>query len=235
MNANTIARHYKDFTPEERFRLILAASGRGDEAEADRLANAAQWIKLRTRDFAPYGNAFNDLHLLTFIQLLEEAAAYLEIYQCAFDTSNRMGVADDEGEEGDEAEGSNDTEAEHAEGEPAEANFAEEPFAERNLDLVLFAGYLLRAKAEGWKRFCERLNVPPFFCWEDLPGFERLQRALALAERVAFTPEGVLRWLNRVRPAGTPERTEVPPVLTVEGIASTNEYAYRKHAERWGG
>jgi len=31
MNANAVAKHYGILTPEERFRLILAASGRGDE------------------------------------------------------------------------------------------------------------------------------------------------------------------------------------------------------------
>lgn len=33
MNANAVAKHYAILTAEERFRLILAASGRGDAAE----------------------------------------------------------------------------------------------------------------------------------------------------------------------------------------------------------
>src|SRR5262245_39764486 len=37
MNVNSVVNRYKNLTPEERFRLILAASGRGDESERDRL------------------------------------------------------------------------------------------------------------------------------------------------------------------------------------------------------
>ena len=39
MNASTVTKHYGLLTPEERFRLILAAGGRGDEAEQDRLVS----------------------------------------------------------------------------------------------------------------------------------------------------------------------------------------------------
>jgi hypothetical protein len=38
MNANALVKNYGRLAPEERFRLILAARGRGDEAESDRLA-----------------------------------------------------------------------------------------------------------------------------------------------------------------------------------------------------
>ena len=101
------------------------------------------------------------------------------------------------------------------------------------LDLVLASGYVLRTKANGWKLFCERLNVPPFLMWEVLPGFERLQRALARTEKAAFVPEGFLRWLNHVRPKGEPKLTAVP--LTVERMAAANEEAFRRRVEWWGG
>jgi hypothetical protein len=38
----------------------------------------------------------------------------------------------------------------------------------RCLDIALAAGFVLRAKADGWKLFCERLTVPPFALWEGL-------------------------------------------------------------------
>jgi hypothetical protein len=44
MNASTVAKNYPNLTPEARFRLIFAAKGRGDEAEADRLETAARLI-----------------------------------------------------------------------------------------------------------------------------------------------------------------------------------------------
>ncbi len=78
MKAPPLAKNYKCLTPEERFRLILAASGRGDEAERDRLKNAGGRITLSLQDHAPYAQAFGDLALLIFIELLEEAASYQE-------------------------------------------------------------------------------------------------------------------------------------------------------------
>ena len=74
MKAPPLAKNYKALTPEERFRLILAASGRGDEAEAARLVNAGGRITLSVPDHSPYAHAFSDLALMTFIDLLEEAA-----------------------------------------------------------------------------------------------------------------------------------------------------------------
>jgi hypothetical protein len=59
MNADAVARHYDCLTPEERFRLIEAAGGRGDTAEQDRLANVGQRITLSMRDFAPFALAFD--------------------------------------------------------------------------------------------------------------------------------------------------------------------------------
>ena len=70
------------------------------------------------------------------------------------------------------------------------------PLWQRLLELAYAAGFMLRTKADGWKLFCERLHVPPFLVWQELPGFERLQEALAQTEKTAFNAEGMLRWLN---------------------------------------
>ena len=99
--------------------------------------------------------------------------------------------------------------------------------------MALASGYVLRAKADGWKLFCEKLNILPFLYWENLPGFDRLQRAMALAEKAAFVPEGFLKWLNRIRPRGKPKLTEVP--LTAEAVAKANEDIFRQRVQWWGG
>ena len=67
-------------TPEERFRLILAASGRGDEAERDRLVNAAERITLSMPDHSPFAHAFSELALLVFVEMLEDAARYNDAF-----------------------------------------------------------------------------------------------------------------------------------------------------------
>jgi hypothetical protein len=229
MKAPPLAKNYKCLTPEERFRLILAASGRGDEAERDRLAHAGERIALSFQDHAPYGQAFGELSLLTFIELLEEAASYQEGFAIANDTRDTCGADEDEEESDDTCE---ETDA-PADDDAAQEDASQEPACVRALDLALASGYMLRTKANGWKLFCERLNVPPFLLWEEFPGFDRVQRALALAEKAAFVPEGFLVWLNRVRPKGEPEYTAVP--LTVEGVADSNAEAFRHRVHWWAG
>jgi hypothetical protein len=63
--------------------------------------------------------------------------------------------------------------------------------------------------------------------------FDRLLHALELAEKAAFAPEGFLRWLNAVRPAGAATHAEVP--LTVVGVAAATAEAFRQRVEWWGG
>jgi hypothetical protein len=230
MNARTLAKHYGGLTPEERFRLILAAGARGDHAEQDRLANAGSRITLSMRDHAPYAAAFDELALLVFIELLEEAARYWEALGWADDASDGLGAEDAEAEEGDEAE--EESEA-TADADSADNEGGKRPLARRTFHLALAAGFVLKVKAAGWRVFCERLNVPPFTVCERLPGFDRLQRALALAEKAAFRPEGFLRWLNAVRSAGKAKLTEVP--LTVEGVAEATAKMFRKRVAWWGG
>ena len=225
MKAPPLAKNYKALTPEERFRLILAASGRGDEAEAARLVNAGGKITLSMPDHAPFAQAFNDLALLTFIELVDEAARYQAALAFNDDVRDTY--------EADEAEEESDDAAEEKDAAADEEDASQEPICFRTLDIALAAGYMLRTKANGWKLFCERLNVPPFLVWEIHPGFDRLQLVLAMAEKAAFVPEGFLRWLNRLRPKGEPELTVVP--LSVEGVADETEKAFRWRVQWWGG
>jgi hypothetical protein len=225
MNAKAVARHYGSLTPEERFRLILAAGGRGDEAERDRLANAAKRITFSAQDFRPYANAFDELALLVFIELLEEAARYLDALHWADEDPDIFGDDEDE-----EAEGEPGPKADTG---PAREGAGERPAWRRSLDLALAWGCLLRTKADGWKLFCERLSVPPFLLWDKLPGSDRLRRALALTDKAAFTPEGLVRWLNRARPAGGPERTGI--AMTAEGFADAAAELFRERVGWWGG
>jgi hypothetical protein len=216
MKAPTLAKNYSLLTPEERYCLMLAASARGDETERDRLIQASGHITWSLRDYAPFANALTRLDMIVFLDLLEEAARYHD----AFDDLHRVEPDDEDEEESDGEVNEEELERDWA-------------LWERYFDLALASGYVLRAKAEGWKLFCEKLNIPPFLLWEMLPGFDRLQRALALAEKAAFTSEGFLRWLNRVRPRGKAELKEVP--LTAEAVAHELEGAYRERVQWWDG
>jgi hypothetical protein len=229
MKAFSLAKNYKCLTPEERFRLILAASGRGDEAEHNRLTSAGGRITLSMQDHVPFAQAFGDLAMLIFIDLVEEAARYRECLHFADDAGDTFGTDEAEEENGDAVEETNA----HSDEGPKQEGDSEKPVYFRILEGAYAAGYMLRTQANGWKLFCERLDVPPFLLWEELPGFDRLQRALALTEKAAFVSEGYLQWINRVRPKGKPELTVVP--LTVEGVAAANAKAFRQRVHWLGG
>jgi len=225
MKAPPLAKNYKCLTPEERFRLILAATGRGDGAERDRLIRAGGRTTLSMSDHAPYVEAFNSLAMHVFIDLLEEAARYHD----AFD---RLDSAEREDDDDDEVkpEGEPGSKADEDSEDDTDGAWA---VWHRYFDLALASGYMLRAKAESWKLFCERLSVPPFLLWDKLPGFDRLQRALTLAEKAAFVPEGFLRWMNRIRPAADPELTKVP--LTADGLANATEETFQEFVQHRSG
>jgi hypothetical protein len=225
--ASAVTRQYGLLTPEERFRLILAAGARADEAEQGRLLSAGRRITLGLPDHAPYAHAFDELSVLVFIDLLDSAAGYLEAFLQA-DSAELHGadaVGEDQGD--DEAEGA---EAGAAGTEPGGEG---QSVVDRWLGVALASGLLLKSKADGWKLFCARLNVPPFAAWAGLPGLARLERALALAEEAAFVPEGLVRWLNGVRPAGAPEVTAVP--WTAEDAAAGLDRLFRERVAWWGG
>jgi hypothetical protein len=232
MNWNTLTKNFSTLTPEERFRLIFAASGRGDEAERDRLVNAAPRLTLTMPAYSPFAHAFQELSLLTYIELLDDAAFYGDANEQASEALGNFEPADAEGEEsGDKDKGN--VSKEESTADIANPGSTKPPLWVRSLEVAYAAGYMLRTKADGWKLFCERLNVSPWLLLEDFPGFDRLQRALALTEQTAFKPEGFLRWLNVVRPAGAPELTRVP--LTVEVVANATAEMYRARAAWWSG
>ncbi len=235
MKADRLTKNYDCLTPEERCCLILAASGRGDEAERNRLVRAGRRITLSMADHAPYAHAIEELALLSFIELQEDAARYLDAFTRAGDDSDwscdkeEQTEVDDSDADGDEAvevlDGKADAESADDDGQ--------RPAWQQSLNLALAAGYVLRTKADGWKLFCEQMHVTPFLMWEGYPGFDRLERALGLAEKAAFVPEAMLRWLNSIRPAEEPALTELG--LTAASVAAATEEVFRQRVGWWGG
>jgi hypothetical protein len=65
---------YRALTTEERFRLMLSARGRNDEAEEDRLIHSAPMVRVGMRDLFPHLMAFQTVSMLAFIELLDHAA-----------------------------------------------------------------------------------------------------------------------------------------------------------------
>jgi hypothetical protein len=220
MNANAVARHYGQLTDEERFRLIFAAGARGDEPEQQRIRNAGGLITLAMPDHAPFAHAFEEVSWYTFVFLLEDAARYADLVRL-----HHTDELPDEDADARPDGGDADAAAAEAEGRVSEI--------ERIKDLMLYRGFQLKTQAAGWKLFCERLNVPPFAVWEKLPGFNRLQGALGVAEMLAFVPEGVVCWLNRIRPAGWAKVQECH--ITADWYADQHEAFFREQVKWWGG
>jgi len=242
MNTKSLAKNYSSLTPEERFRLILAASARGDEAERDSLSRAGSKTVLEHPDHSPYAHAFNEIAHFTFMELAEDAKRYEDAFvriddarEHDHDQDLESDDADDEGgKSGEESPGTAD---ESVEDELAEDELAEDdeknPVWFRLLDLALAEGFMLKTKAEGWQLFCERMSVPPYLGWDLFPGNERLQVSLKRTEKAAFVEEGFLRFLNRIRPKGAPKVTK--PHHTAESIADDTEVAFRARVRWWGG
>lgn len=80
MNTNGLAKQYAKLAPLERLTLILAAERRGDEIEADRLANSAPTLLYRVPDFQPLGQRLLDLISSYLIYQLNLASTF---WHCA--------------------------------------------------------------------------------------------------------------------------------------------------------
>ena len=212
MNSKLLAKQYEQAKVEERFALVLAAEMRGDDIEARRLASAAERITLEMNDFAPHLQAFHQWELLVFCEL-HEAAACADEYFAMCDSAALW-----------QTRTPNNGESE--EGNSSKAK----PLSQRDLDLSLANNYLLKVKKAGWDLFCERLSVPPIFLWTTLPGWDRLERALELAEQAAFEPANNARLFEWNSTAGrAPERTELKlnavafaDKLSVDFVQQTN-------------
>jgi hypothetical protein len=76
VNTNGLAKHYDKLTPRERLSLIVAASGRGDEAEQDRLVRSAPRVGYSVPDFFGRAQAFVEVSVLHLMKLLDLAGLY---------------------------------------------------------------------------------------------------------------------------------------------------------------
>jgi hypothetical protein len=188
VNTNALAKHYTLLTPAERLPLILAASARGDEQEASRLATSAPRVGYQFQDYFGLAQAFREVSDMHFMELLALAANYFQC-QCLSSLEGKQG--------------------------------------ERMLDAALIFGYLFKVNREGWRLFCAGRRLEPELLWSCQPGYDTVERAAQMAERAAFTAEGVVRHLERG--SGKPARA-----VTAEEVAGTLEEVMKARAEWWG-
>jgi len=215
MKTKNMTKSYAQLTAEERFRLMLAAGGRGDQVEQERLRRAGKQIELCTADHAPYAYAFKEIALLHFLEVLDHALRYDDLLPFPL----VWHAAVDGGQAEDNAQADNGVDGDR----------------QRLGDLCCLAGFVLSVNMEGWKRFCSRFTIPPLQPWHQLPGYQRLQRALTHASQHPFSSDEILYCMNALQPAGRPKLTAVPLHLTSAGVAATLEELYRWRVQCWGG
>ena len=237
MRASSIATNYRWLRPEERFRLIMAASSRRDELERSRLTSSAPRFTMTVADHAPWSQALSDVALLVYIEMLEEVAAHEEALT-HWREAELVWSADDSL---DEAHDETDTDPSIEEAADATDDENDgETIAERSFELFLARGYIVSAKWGGWTTFCERLGMDPLAMWRVLPGFKRFERAIDRLQArdgrpgPAFTDEGMLRWLRRQRLEGEPLPTH-ESLLTDERHADDLDAMFQARVEWWGG
>jgi hypothetical protein len=78
MNTNALAKLYDRLTPRERLSLIVAASGRGDEAERGRLMRTAPTSLYRLPDYHGLADALSDAALMHQLKVLDLVALFLQ-------------------------------------------------------------------------------------------------------------------------------------------------------------
>lgn len=206
-----MATNYAYLTPEERFRLLMAARGRGDDVEHDRVARSGKRITLSMRDYAPHADAFKELALHVYIELLDHVARFE-------DAISRVRLARRTKPDNRDA---------------SVATQAEQDPNEWPTDYLQAAAFIVRRYADGWRLFCESMNIPPYVLWEILSGYERVQTRLSQAEDVAYASEEFVSWLNSVKPEDHPELHANP--YTAEGIARQLDELYESATRWWGG
>jgi len=227
MTTKTLANNYGMLTPEERFSLIMAAIGRGDEVDQERLTNASKRITFSSMDYSSYAHAFQELQFSTYDELLDDAAFYLE---CLAERDQQLRNSI-------EADKTKKT-ISRTKGRTRERDDVEWPDWHRSGRMAYAVGFLFKAKLEGWSLFCKRINIWSPVLWDqaDLPGLDRIRRAFTLVHAGgAFTSAAEMaHWVNEVGSDEFLEHTEAD-VLTAEQVAADLDATFRDRVKWWGG
>jgi len=168
MNVKDLAKLYDRLTPRERLPLIIAASERGDEAEADRLAHAAPRIEWRLTDYHGLGEGLLWLTLFHMIGQLDLSLAFWQAQALAF---GREAFPDGP---------------------------VDKARAERLWDLVRIAGYKLGVEAEAWRRLHAELHLDPEWFLRDLRGYDSVKLTEQTARLLPCTAEEAADCLRRL-------------------------------------
>lgn len=217
MNTKISSKMYDQLTARERLSLLLAASGRQDAVERQRLMDSAP----RESFSAPHHYGLitalvkaADTHLLS---LLDVAASYWQwwgllgwhhVSRHSQTVAGQGGVA------------------------ATSALPVEDKEELRLMGMVRFQGYLFITYVDGWKQFCRDWPLDPAPLLHSKPGWDMVVRTEAQARKDAYLPEEAELFLISEMPLpeeDTDEELELPQVVTVQGMAQ----AWRAYIEHY--
>ena len=202
---NNVSKQYGLLKPIERFRLVLAASERKDDADLDKLKASGKLLQFAASDDYPYQRAFISLAHWTFMGVLEEAADYRELLDYATFMKDL---------------------------ETKEVPEDEDDCLPRPWRHVMFQGYIFRTRYKGWLRFCKGLGVSPFTLWKDYPGFTRLDATFVLSGKMSFRREGFVRTVLKRQEITADDIAKCP--LTPKAVALELKEMFREMVGRKG-
>jgi hypothetical protein len=181
------------------------------------------------RDHSPIAHAFSEVQFVIYIELLEDAALFLE--HNALSHTQLLESIDASRSK------IKKTAAPVSTRQTLDSDALELPDWHRSGRAARGIGYLFKLKIEGWKLFCNRLGTSTMKLWQDmeLPGVDRIKRAVGFAfGGLAFSSASEMAtWVNEVRPDGEPECTEAD-ILTAECYATHLYGLLRNRARSWG-
>jgi hypothetical protein len=167
VNTNALAKLYDRLTPLERLPLIIAATDRGDNAEADRLARSAPRIGVSLPDYYGLGDGLMQLsssHMIAHLDLILE-----------FWLGVSMVVKLDATGAGKKQEAERD----------------------HFWSVVRMVAYRICVGADAWRRLCGELKIGPETLLRRLPGYQAMQRTEEAARLYAFTSEEAVAYLRQ--------------------------------------
>jgi hypothetical protein len=92
--------------------------------------------------------------------------------------------------------------------------------------LAKLPAHLVTVEADAWNRFCQELQVDPYFILGDMPILSNLEEIVADARLLAFTPEEATAWLHG----------RFPDMVQAEVRTADHELeGMRKALEHWAG
>jgi hypothetical protein len=146
---NGVARNYGQLKVGERLALLGSACARDDQTEANRLMVSAPVVSWRGPDVYRDAAAFDRFALLTYLDVLALAAAFLE---ATAEASRAAHAADTDPSQGDALQ--------------------------EYSDVSLAAAFLLRTRLAGWREHCGELGIEDADkLWRNMPGLERVRLA----------------------------------------------------------